>query len=86
MPSPASKPSPRQIPAQTITISSDQLGREMASRLDKALGPFEVCRSADKVVLRCIRCKARWPEGQRQWLDRLVHIALQHECPGDPRG
>lgn len=73
-----------EIPAQTITMSSDQFGKEMADRLKKGLDDFVVYRSSYYVRLRHLPCtevlltKAYLP------MLELVQAALGHDCPGSP--
>lgn len=72
------------VPAQTITISADQFGREMADRLKKALDGFVVYRSSYYVRLRHLECTQVLLTSSYLPLLDLLQLAMDHDCPGAP--
>lgn len=70
------------FPAQTITLSSDQLGKELAVRLRKALDGFVIFRASYFVRLRHLDCTEVLVTTSYAPLLELVQAALAHECPG----
>lgn len=72
--------------AQTITISSGQLGKELADRLRQAVSGFVVYRSAYYVRLHHLPCGEILRTTAYTSLTGLLQPALEHECPGPRPG
>lgn len=74
-----------EIPAQTITLSSDQLASEARRRMDEALAGFRVYRSAFYLRLQHLPCLEILRTTPEAMLTELVDAALQHACTVSPQ-
>lgn len=72
------------LPAQTIPMSSDQLGKELADRVRKAAAGFVVYRASFYVRLQHLPCTEILLTKPYLPLLELLQAALAHECPGSP--